>query len=102
METAKGSRSVKKKVQTVITPIVPASVVKTKRPCVQAHRDADEERRSIANQLLDDPNIPIWRISEMYQGIQTDRNYLTTDELALKYGMPQTSIKRIIKNNCYQ
>jgi len=56
------------------------------------------------NKILDDPAIPLWRIvgeNGMYQGIYNDKDLLTTEQLALKYGTTERSILRIIENGCY-
>lgn len=53
------------------------------------------------NKMLDDPNIPLWRIPEMYKGINEDQNKMTINRMAKKYCMSKKSIIRIINNNCY-
>jgi hypothetical protein len=54
------------------------------------------------NTLLDNPAIPIWRINEMYQGIYNDKDKLSTEKLAKKYGTSEARIISIINKNCYQ
>jgi hypothetical protein len=49
------------------------------------------------NRLLDDEKFPLWRIQDMYLGIEKDKDLLTTEELAQKYGMTPTRITGIIK-----
>lgn len=62
----------------------------------------NKQAKIYINKLLDNPNFPLWRISEMYQGIYKNKHSMTTEELAVKYGMPETRITGIIENNCYQ
>lgn len=61
-----------------------------------------DEALQMFRKLLDDPNTNLWRISEMYKGIEADQHTLSTEELAEKYGMTTTRIQAIIRNNCYR
>ena len=60
------------------------------------------ETREWFRGILDAPTKPIWRIDEMRIGIFKDKDSMTTEELATKYGMTETRIIGIIEKNCYQ
>ena len=52
--------------------------------------------------MLADETIPIWKPVVMYKGIEKDKNLMSTENLALKYGTSITRIKAIIESELWK
>ena len=52
--------------------------------------------------MLADESIPIWHIKDIYFGIKNNMNSMSTEALALKYGLPITRIKAIIATELWK